>query len=465
MNGKDILQGMSFISDELVQEADSQPIRKRNPWKKWLPLAACLCLILGGAFSILLPGMGEVMRETGAAGSQDSCLILDQELANGAPEHSMENSLSGVQSQDGAAALTDFGIRLLQITHTGESNTLLSPLSVAYALGMTANGAKGDTLFQMEAAMGISAPALNEWIRDYTDSLPQSDGGRLLSANAIWYRSNGLTVNDSFRQVNSAYYRADIRAAAFDQDTLLEINTWVNDNTKGMIPQILDEISPEAVMYLINALTFEAEWETVYREDQVYRDIFTTEGSKEQTVDFLHSQERHYLENDLSTGFIKYYKDGNYAFAALLPKEDVTVQKLIDSLSGESLRDLLASPTEVTVYASIPKFKAEFSVELSDSLKAMGMELPFDEIQADFSGMGDPGNGTTVYLSKVIHKTYLQLDEQGTRAGAATAVTAFANGALMDVKHVDLDRPFVYMLIDCQSGLPFFIGCMMDTGS
>lgn len=366
---------------------------------------------------------------------------------------------------EAAPVLTDFGIRLLQNTHSGEKNTLISPLSVIYALGMTANGAAGETLAQIENTLGISAGALNEWIRDYTDSLPQTDGGRLLPANAIWYRSNGLTVNEPFLKANETYYRADIRASAFDQETLKEINGWVNENTKGMIPSILNEISPDAVMYLVNALAFEAEWESIYREDQVHSGIFTTEGGEEQTVDFLYSQEHDYLENDLATGFIKYYKDRNYAFAALLPNEGVTVEELLLSLDGEAVHSLLSAPEDVTVYASIPKFKTEYTVELSGILKEMGMELPFDESQADFSGIGDPRNGGNIYISKVIHKTFLQLDEQGTRAGAATAVLMYAAGALMEHKTVDLDRPFVYMLIDCETGLPFFIGCMMDVNA
>lgn len=365
--------------------------------------------------------------------------------------------------EEAVPALTDFGIRLLQNVHSGEDNTLISPLSVIYALGMTANGAQGETLAQMENTLGISANALNQWLRDYTDSLPQTDGGRLLPANAIWYRNAGLTVNDAFLSTNEKYYHADIRASAFDQETLKEINGWVNDNTEGMIPSILNEISPDAVMYLVNALAFEAEWESIYREDQVRSGIFTTEGGEERRVDFLRSHEHAYLENDLSTGFIKYYKDHHYAFVALLPNEGVTVEKLIAALDGEGLNSLLSNPDDVSVYAAIPKFKTEYSVELSGILKEMGMELPFDESQADFSGIGDPVNGANIYISKVIHKTFLQLDEQGTRAGAATAVTMYATGAAMEVKHVELDRPFVYMLIDFENRLPFFIGCMTDT--
>ncbi len=467
MNGKDLLLGMSFISEELVQEADSQPIKTSTQWKKWLSLAACLCLILGaaGLFGSMLPSKDSTRQETAlldnnlaAGGNSANGLLNDQH----SPQYSMNESCSETVTQDPVTAVTDFGIRLLQNTCSEGENTLLSPLSVVYALGMTANGARGETLAQMEAAMGISAATLNEWIRDYTNGLPQTDGGRLLSANGIWYRDRALTVSDAFQKVNKAYYRADIHAAAFDQETLHEINGWVDKNTKGMIPSIIDEIPPESVMYLINALAFEAEWETVYREDQVYRDTFTTESGQEQLVDFLHGEERDYLENELSTGFIKYYKDRNYAFAALLPNEDVTVAELVTSLDGESLRTMLENPTDITVCTSIPKFKTEYAAELSGTLQKMGMELPFDDSLADFSGIGTAGNAANIYISKIIHKTFLQLDEQGTRAGAATAVTMFANGALMDVKYVELDRPFVYMLIDCQSGLPFFIGCMMD---
>lgn len=467
MNGKDLLLGMSFLSDELVQEADTQPLKKSLSRWKWVGLAACLCLILGAGAVLggLSVGMdtpapesavfdNEFSLEYGAGG-----VLSDSPLYS---ENSIASQINGADSENCAVTLTDFGLRLVRTAHSEEKNTLISPLSVAFALGMTANGAQGETLAQMENTLGIPADALNLWLRDYSDSLPDTDGGRLLPANAIWYRNGGLQVNDVFLRANEKYYHADIRASGFDQETLKEINSWVNDNTKGMIPSILNQIDPDAVMYLVNALAFEAKWASVYREDQVYRDIFTTAGGDERTLEFLHSQEQAYLENENATGFIKYYKDHHYAFVALLPKEGTTVAQLLESLDGPSLNALLASPEDVAVFASIPKFKTEYSVELSGILREMGMELPFDQSQSDFSGIGDPVNGTNIYISQVIHKTFLQLDEQGTRAGAATAVAMYANGALMEAKYVDLNRPFVYMLLDVENGLPFFIGCMAD---
>ena len=153
--------------------------------------------------------------------------------------------------------------------------------------------------------------------------------------------------------------------------------------------------------------------------------------------------------------------------AALLPNEGVTVQEYVDSLTGEHLMRLLSNPEKVTVFATMPKFETEYSVEMSESLMEMGMTDAFDYRISDFSRLGTyNADGLNICINRVLHKTFISVSEKGTRAGAATAVEMVAEGALLieDYKTVTLDRPFVYMLIDCQTNLPFFIGTMMDVG-
>ena len=366
----------------------------------------------------------------------------------------------------GAAAAADFGVRLFQTSMEEGKNTLISPLSVLYALAMTGNGADGETLAQMEQVLGMDVDNLNSYMLAYLDLLPESKDYKMSLANSIWFKDDpNFAVEQSFLQTNADYYGAGAYKATFDEGTRNDINNWVKEHTDGMIPEILDEIPDEAIMYLVNALAFDAKWADAYEEHQIREGRFTLEDGTRQDIDMMHSEEYTYLEDDMATGFIKYYKDRRYAFVAMLPNEGVSVSQYVDSLTGEHLRELLIRTQDVTVYASIPKFEMEYGIEMSEVLQEMGMTDAFDYRVADFSRLGTYNvDGMNICINRVLHKTFISVTEQGTRAGAATAVEMVAEGAMeiVEFKEVVLNRPFVYMLIDCETNLPFFIGTMMN---
>ena len=366
----------------------------------------------------------------------------------------------------GSAAAADFGVRLFQTSMEEGKNTLISPLSVLYALAMTANGADGETLTQMEQVLGMDCENLNSFMLAYLDLLPEAKEYKLSLANSIWFKNDpNFVVEQSFLQTNADHYGANAYKAAFDEGTRNDINNWVKEHTDGMIPEIIDEIPDEAIMYLVNALAFEAEWEEDYKEHQVWEEEFTMEDGTRQDAEMMYSQEHTYLEDDLATGFIKYYKDRRYAFVAMLPNEGITVSEYVDSLTGEHLMDMLTNPQDVTVFAVMPKFETEYDIEMSEALQEMGMTDAFDWRVADFSRLGTYNvDGMNICINRVLHKTFISVTELGTRAGAATAVELECGSAAieMDYKEVILDRPFVYMLIDCKTNLPFFIGTMMN---
>ena len=366
----------------------------------------------------------------------------------------------------GAAAAADFGVRLFKTSIEEGENTLISPLSVLYALAMTTNGAEGETLSQMEQVLGMDVDNMNSYMLAYLDLLPETKDYKMSLANSIWFKDDpDFIVEQSFLQTNADYYGAGAYKAAFDEGTRNDINNWVKEHTDGMIPEIIDEIPDEAIMYLVNALSFDAKWADEYEEHQIREGRFTMEDGTRQDVDMMHSQEDTYLEDDMATGFIKYYKDRKYAFVAMLPNEGVSVSQYVDSLTGEHLRELLNNPQDVTVFASIPKFETEYDIEMSEVLQEMGMTDAFDWQVADFSRLGTYNvDGMNICINRVLHKTFISVSEQGTRAGAATAVEMVAEGAaeIIEYKEVVLDRPFVYMLIDCETNLPFFIGTMMN---
>jgi len=361
-------------------------------------------------------------------------------------------------------AVTGLGLELLRSGGT-EGNVLVSPVSVAYALAMTANGAKGETLAQMESVLGMPVEMLNFSFHEYLTGLPEGEKNTLHLANSVWFTDKeSFTVDQDFLQTNADYYGADIYQTPLDDSAKAAINGWVKEHTKGMIPEIVDQIPESAVMYLVNALAFEAEWRDIYEEHQVRRGTFTTESGETQKAELMWSAENFYMEDENASGFLKFYDDREYAFAALLPNEGVSVADYAASLTGERLHALLAGVENTPVTAAIPKFETEYDCELSEVLAELGMPDAFDDGAADFSGLGTSTEGNIV-ISRVLHKTYINMDEKGTKAGAATAVEMTEESAMEYMeppKEVILDRPFLYMIVDCEKWVPLFMGTLTE---
>ena len=363
---------------------------------------------------------------------------------------------------DGNSAYNDFAVALFKENQINGDNILISPLSVLCALSMTANGANNDTLKEMEKVFGLSAEDMNKYLYSYINGLEQGEKFSLKLANSLWIKNDkNFTVNRDFLQTNADYHDAEIYSVPFDNDTLEDVNAWVKENTDGMIPNIIDQFDDEIVMCLINALAFEAEWAEIYREDQVNKSYFYANNGKSQNVDFMHGSEYIYLSDDDATGFMKYYADEKYAFVAVLPNENIKLEDYISNLTGEKITRFIDSAENTTVWTRMPKFQYEYSANVSDMLMNMGMPSAFDVDNADFTKMGTYTN-KNIYINKVIHKTYISVAEKGTKAGAATAVLMNTGSAMFEVKEVYLDHPFMYMIIDCENNVPFFIGTVTD---
>lgn len=345
-------------------------------------------------------------------------------------------------------------------------NLLISPLSIQLALAMTANGAEGQTRQEMEDLLGqgIALEDLNAYLHTYTENLPAEEKAKLSIANSIWFRDQQgrLTVEESFLQTNANYYGADIFRRPFDKTTVKEINNWTDANTDGMIPEILNEIPYEAVMYLINAIAFEGEWAQPYEEFCIREGTFTTISGAEQTVSMMHGEEFTYLNDGRATGFVKPYKGGKYSFAVLLPNEGEDLYAYIDSLTAKGITKALRDAENCKVITQLPKFSYEYELTMNEMLKEMGMPTVFDPERADLSRLGSSTEGN-LYVSQVLHKTFIQVDGLGTKAGAVTMV-AVADGAALetDFKEVIVDRPFVYMILDNENNLPIFMGCVTE---
>lgn len=382
------------------------------------------------------------------------------------------NLMDAVESNKVSGAVIDdkfissqmrLGVDLFKSTskETENKNVLISPLSVQVALSMTANGADGQTLREMESLLGgdITLSELNEYLYSYVSSLPSEDEYKLEIANSVWFRDD-FEANKFFLQTNADYYDADAYKAHFDDATLRDINGWVDDNTDGLINKIYDYIDPSTVMCLINAIVFDGEWDEVFEKESISDGIFRSVSGEERTVEMMSCEETKYLDDGRATGFIKDYKEGKYSFAALLPNEGVDINDYIDSLDAETMIETLSKPERGSVQVTIPKFSYEYELKMNDLLASLGMPSAFDPYTADFTRLGNSDEG--LYISEVRHKTYISVDDRGTKAAAITAVAVDECSAEILGMQVRLDRPFVYMIIDNSQNLPIFIGTVMD---
>lgn len=359
-------------------------------------------------------------------------------------------------------ALLRFCAELAKRTLTDEQSDVLSPVSALYAIGMTANGAKSETLSQLETAFGIPTERLNDFLFYYSKMLGSGATYKVSLADSIWINEqNSFTVNPAYMQALVDYYRAQAFYGKFDPALCDALNTWVKEKTYDMIPKLLDEINPDAALYLVNTLALQLGWAEPY--ETAVDGEFTTEGGTVQSCQMLYGLESSYIEDDTTTGFFKRYNNW-FSFVALLPDEGVSMEDYLASLSGEKLAALLDGAEEgCIVHTCMPEFTTDSSFELKDALQAMGVVHLFDENNADLTGMGYP-----LYVSKILQKAHIALDKNGTSAAAATIVeveaATAAPGEQPKEYEVYLNRPFVYMIVDYQSQLPLFIGVVNSVG-
>ena len=361
----------------------------------------------------------------------------------------------------------DFSVNLFKKTCLNDikagKNTLMSSESVINALMLLTEGAKGDTFDELTQTItgGISFEDYRDELMCFNNKLTVSQYVKFHLANSVWVKDdeNDIKVKDDYRKNVKKYYGADFFARPFNSDTVDEINGWVSDNTDAMIPQLLDELSPDAVAVLLNALCFDGEWAEQYQSVSKDEDFTNSKGVKEK-ANMLYGTEHSYISDDKAIGFIKPYKGHDYSFMAILPNEDVGVEKYLEDLTGQDLIDLYNSEGSDETHTKIPEFKYDYSAELKDPLKAMGINKAFDPYGCDITGMGTT-SFENLFVSKVIHKTHIELDKNGTKAAAATAVVIGKGAAAPsheEPKEVYLDRPFIYAIVDTDTGIPVFLG-------
>lgn len=371
---------------------------------------------------------------------------------------SKNESASKAPDDEFKAAASSFAAELFKDNYSKGKTTLVSPLSVLTALALVQNGAQGDTLAQLEQALGgLDRDTLNAYMRAYCDFLTESE--ELKIANSVWTDSSAEAKRAFLQKAVDSYSAQLFSAPLSDPKTVESINSWVKKNTDGMIPKIIEKADRYAVMMLVNAIAFDAKWETPYKRSDIEKLEFTSYSGSKKKTDFMCSTENVYLKDGGAIGFMKPYKNGRFAFAALLPDENTGIDDYVASLSGDKLMKIFSSAkrgNEVNV--KMPKFRAEYSAQLIDTLKKMGVKDAFDSKTADFSSLIE---NRDAYIATVVHKTFIEVDEKGTRAAASTLVGADTM-SLMEPYSVCLNRPFVYMIVDTETNLPLFIGVQTE---
>lgn len=340
-----------------------------------------------------------------------------------------------------------------------DSNLLFSPLSISMAIAMTSNGTKGQTLEEIRTAMefsGSTEEEINSYYKKLLSKLPVLDPAvNLKIANSIWYR-NGFTPIPAFLQTNRDNYKATVEALDFNNPSVLDkINSWVNNNTNGKIPTILDEpISPDVVMYLINAVYFKSSWKYQFDKTKTTKAVFYSTGSGQVQADFMATKAK-FKTAWFADGTVLELPYGNdkYSMLIFLPPSGKTVQDVISIADLTKWNTWTGNLVEKDIQVYLPKFKFSYGIKLNDVLVYLGMKRAFSFL-ADFTRLNADGG---LYISKVMHKTFIDVNEEGTEAAAATAVEIgkYSSGGS---DAITINRPFLFAIREMKTGLILFNG-------
>jgi len=376
--------------------------------------------------------------------------------------------------EDMVNGYNSFAMKALKEAIKGEKsdkNVMISAASLMFAIDMAASGAQGKTYKEMAKLIFPNATKrdLVSFAVNYRKMLEKS--GLMKIANSIFINSdnlneNNVKVNEEYLNFLRKYFTAASDSLPFDDNAKELINKWISDHTDGMINDFFDKLDPSTIMLLINAMAFEGKWKKEYTASHIDEDgVFTNSKGEKEKAKMLSSDEQWYLSSDTAEGFLKYYEGDKYAFMAMLPNDStVSIKDFAESLSDDAFEKFFASRQSVEVETLTPAFTFDYDISMKKMLKNMGMKKAFTK-SANFFKMLDPATINPklyIYIGDVIQKTHIELDEKGTKAAAVTVIdvkcgtTAVAPERIK--KRVILDRPFMFAIMDTETGTPVFAG-------
>lgn len=378
------------------------------------------------------------------------------------------NPISCNQYQDlcelnGATFAT--GLSLLKRLNEDQptENIIISPVSINTALAMTTNGAQESTFDEMMQTMhigGWSMEKMNTAHQDFLTNVPNLDNDVTLSlANSIWHRA-GYPVKQDFIDRNTTFFNSEVNAIDFaNSNAKDQINGWVSDNTKGLIPTIIDQVPDNIVMYLINATYFKGNWRVPFNEKLTFNTDFYLENGQVEQVEMMSHGEitlPYYVNEDFQAVDLA-YGDSIFSMTVILPNEGIAMNTFIDNFSSSEWlkQDLALSNREL--FLSIPKFKLEYKAKLNQPLADLGMPSAFTPGLANLKGIAD----ADLYIDEAMHKTFIEVNEKGTEGAAVTSI-GIVETSLPQIPFVVLNRPFLFLIRENNTGSVLFIGKVMN---
>ncbi len=339
-------------------------------------------------------------------------------------------------------------------------NVMVSPLSISLALSMTLNGAVGNTNRNMISALGLYGLSVDEINRIYFDlvsALKKADPRvKMGIVNSIWIKKE-YPVLESFITANQKYYDARVQSLDFNQDALATINDWVSDKTKGKIPSIVNQISADEIMFLIDAIYFKGKWQVQFDKSNTEDGPFTLSTGVSATVPLMMIKEHFgYSEQSGYRALKMPYGNGKFEMIMLLPDDGKSADQLIQQLDPsvwDNLKTALASDRKVDVW--LPRFKFSWDSELKDILSSLGMAVAFSKTEANFSKINASDQ---LYISKVKHKSFIEVNEEGAEAAAATSVAIGVMSMGPGGPRFHATRPFLFFITEEDTGAILFAG-------
>jgi len=391
----------------------------------------------------------------------------DEEVIPGEDKISSEESDEIIKSVDVNLldGNTEFSFKIFRelVTEDKDENIFISPHSISTALAMTYNGAEGETKKEMAEALefkGISLEDLNQGFKDLMAGIQNADDEIELNiANSIWLRE-GFDCKEDFLDRNREYFSSEVEEIDFSSpDAPGIINSWIEDATEGKIEKMIDEISLDVVMYLINAIYFKGDWTYEFDEDATEeKDFYLLDGSIKKVPMMAQSEEFSYFEGDNFSSVRLPYGEEKIAMYVILPDKGVNPDTGISSLNAEKWNEYTESFYRKEVSILMPKFKMEYGIKLlNDTLTSLGMGIAFSQM-ADFSGINPD-----VFISRVLHKAVIEVNEKGSEAAAVTVVEV-AETAMMieDIVEFTVNRPFIFVISDDRTGSILFMGKVVN---
>lgn len=347
----------------------------------------------------------------------------------------------------------------------GTANVMISPLSVSFALGMTYNGADGSTKTAMTNTLGFAGLTTDDINKNYQylmNALMTVDNNvNMQVANSLWYR-NTFPVLQSFIDVNKQYFSAEVAALDFtNPNSVNTINNWVSAKTNNKIPTIIENIDANAVMFLINAIYFKATWKYKFEESATQNAAFTLVDGTAINVPTMNMKATlNYADLNDFEAVEMVYGNGNYGMLVLLPHVDKNTNDVVNQLTVANLNNSLTTMTNQSISIHFPKFKFSFDQELSKALTSLGMGIAF----TDTANFNNIYNCNCLQISKVKHKTFIEVNEAGTEAAAVTSVEIIATsvGPGYDTKQVYINRPFIFIIRERETNAVLFIGKVIN---